>query len=89
LERDNFKFIYDAMHGVAGPYAKAIFKDELGVPEDCLKNCTPLEVIRTRILHMLMTWSKPVDSMAKEKSLMKLQMCQIWVLRLMAMPTEI
>jgi len=43
LERDNFKFIYDAMHGVAGPYAKAIFKDELGVPEDCLKNCTPLE----------------------------------------------
>mmetsp|Transcript_8818 Transcript_8818/g.11483 ORF Transcript_8818/g.11483 Transcript_8818/m.11483 type:complete len:583 (+) Transcript_8818:107-1855(+) len=43
IQREGFKFVYDAMHGVAGPYARAIFTDELGIPESCLFNCTPSE----------------------------------------------
>ncbi len=36
-------FAYDAMHGVAGPYAHAIFEEELGVPASSLHNCEPKE----------------------------------------------
>ncbi|KAL2342466.1 hypothetical protein Fmac_003751 [Flemingia macrophylla] len=35
--------IYDALHGVAGAYAKRIFVDELGAQESSLLNCTPKE----------------------------------------------
>lgn len=34
-------FSYDALHGVAGIYAKRIFIDELGANESSLLNCTP------------------------------------------------
>ncbi|TKY60947.1 Phosphoglucomutase [Spatholobus suberectus] len=34
---------YDALHGVAGAYAKRIFVDELGAQESSLLNCTPKE----------------------------------------------
>ncbi|GBG24002.1 Phosphoglucomutase [Hondaea fermentalgiana] len=43
LSRDDFVFTYDAMHGVAGPFAKRIFHEELGVPLEQLLNCEPLE----------------------------------------------
>ena len=33
--------IYDSMHGVNGPYSKAIFVDELGQPESVLMNAVP------------------------------------------------
>ncbi|KAK9115785.1 hypothetical protein Sjap_014732 [Stephania japonica] len=39
----NFTFCYDALHGVAGAYAKPIFVDELGAQESSLINCTPKE----------------------------------------------
>ena len=41
LARDDFVFVYDAMSGVAGPYAVAVFRDELGVPRERLANCEP------------------------------------------------
>ncbi|QHO12569.1 Phosphoglucomutase, cytoplasmic [Arachis hypogaea] len=34
---------YDALHGVAGAYAKRIFVDELGAQENSLLNCVPKE----------------------------------------------
>ncbi|RWW29710.1 hypothetical protein GW17_00005746 [Ensete ventricosum] len=34
-------FSYDALHGVAGIYAKRIFVEELGANESSLLNCTP------------------------------------------------
>ena len=40
-QRQDFSFIYDAMHGVAGPYAKAVFCDALGVDPAKLLNCSP------------------------------------------------
>ena len=41
LQRADFTFCYDAMHGVAGPYAKRIFVTELGVSPQALLNCDP------------------------------------------------
>ena len=33
--------IFDGLHGVAGPYAQAIFVDELGVSSSNLSGCVP------------------------------------------------
>ncbi|KAD7116601.1 hypothetical protein E3N88_03869 [Mikania micrantha] len=38
-----FSFCYDALHGVAGAYAKRIFVEELGASESSLLNCVPKE----------------------------------------------
>ncbi|KAL5721879.1 phosphoglucomutase (alpha-D-glucose-1,6-bisphosphate-dependent) [Ranunculus cassubicifolius] len=43
LTSPKFTFCYDALHGVAGAYAKGIFVDELGAQESSLINCTPKE----------------------------------------------
>lgn len=32
LSRADFRMLFDGMHGVAGPYAKRIFEETLGVP---------------------------------------------------------
>jgi phosphoglucomutase len=37
-----FKVLFDGMHGVTGPYAKAIFVDLLGLPKSSIQNCEPL-----------------------------------------------
>lgn len=34
---------FDAMHAITGPYARAIFEDELGAAPDCVVNEIPLE----------------------------------------------
>jgi phosphoglucomutase len=36
----DFKVLFDALHGVTGPYGKAIFEDELGL-KDSTQNCIP------------------------------------------------
>ncbi|XP_077236047.1 phosphoglucomutase, cytoplasmic-like [Tasmannia lanceolata] len=43
LASPKFSFCYDALHGVAGIYAKRIFIQELGAHESSLLNCTPKE----------------------------------------------
>ncbi|KAH0485694.1 MAG: uncharacterized protein KVP18_000922 [Porospora cf. gigantea A] len=41
LNRPDFKLIFDGMHGVAGPYAKALFVDVFNCePKSCM-NCDP------------------------------------------------
>jgi len=40
--RADFGFVYDAMHGVGGPYATKIFNGEFGVPASALHRCNPL-----------------------------------------------
>ena len=37
-----FRFRFDAMHAVTGPYARRIFGEMLGVADDQLMNCEPL-----------------------------------------------
>uniref|UniRef100_A0A2P2M4B7 phosphoglucomutase (alpha-D-glucose-1,6-bisphosphate-dependent) n=1 Tax=Rhizophora mucronata TaxID=61149 RepID=A0A2P2M4B7_RHIMU len=43
LTSPRFSFCYDALHGVAGAYAKRIFVEELGAQESSLLNCVPKE----------------------------------------------
>uniref|UniRef100_A0A5B6YHM3 phosphoglucomutase (alpha-D-glucose-1,6-bisphosphate-dependent) n=1 Tax=Davidia involucrata TaxID=16924 RepID=A0A5B6YHM3_DAVIN len=43
LSSPNFTFCFDALHGVAGAYAKRIFVEELGAQESSLLNCVPKE----------------------------------------------
>ena len=38
----DFKVLFDALHGVTGPYGVAIFEKELGLPASSTQNCTPL-----------------------------------------------
>ena len=42
FERKDFSFCFDGMHGIAGPYASAIFQKELGCLHGSLKNCDVL-----------------------------------------------
>lgn len=37
----DFKLLFDALHGVTGPYGVAIFQKELGLPSSSTQNCTP------------------------------------------------
>jgi len=41
LDRKDFSMTYDSMHGVNGPYAKAVIVDELGQKESICTNSTP------------------------------------------------
>ncbi|CAK7216740.1 Phosphoglucomutase-2 [Sporothrix bragantina] len=36
-----FKVLFDALHGVTGPYGKAIFQDALGLGPSSVQNCVP------------------------------------------------
>jgi len=41
LDRPDFTMVYDSMHGVNGPYAKAVFIDEFGQDESTCFNAEP------------------------------------------------
>lgn len=36
-----FKVRFDALHGVTGPYARALFVEHFGLPESAVQNCVP------------------------------------------------
>ncbi len=42
LFASGFTMLYDALHAVTGIYAREIFVNRLGAPEESLRNCTPL-----------------------------------------------
>ncbi|KAK9249550.1 hypothetical protein V1506DRAFT_526304 [Lipomyces tetrasporus] len=42
VSKPDFKILFDALSGVTGPYGKAIFVDELGLPESSIQNFIPL-----------------------------------------------
>ena len=39
---DVFRVLFDGMHGVTGPYGRAILVETLGLPESSVQNATPL-----------------------------------------------
>lgn len=39
---EDFSVLFDGMHGVTGPYGRAIFVDTLGLPESSVQNAIPL-----------------------------------------------
>lgn len=38
----SFRVLFDGLHGVTGSYARAIFIEQLGLPETAIQNCVPL-----------------------------------------------
>ena len=40
--KNNFSIVFDAMNAVTGPYARELFVNKIGLPENCLMNSTPL-----------------------------------------------
>ncbi|KAG8845251.1 Phosphoglucomutase-2, partial [Serendipita sp. 411] len=40
--KETFTVLFDGMHGVTGPYGRAIFVETLGLPESSIQNATPL-----------------------------------------------
>ncbi len=43
VARKDFRFVYDSMNGVAGPFAKEIFTNKLGVDAKDVINAVPKE----------------------------------------------
>lgn len=43
LLQSDFRFVFDAMNGVTGPYGKKLFEETLGAPTGSVINATPLE----------------------------------------------
>jgi len=43
LRRPDFRFRFDAMHAVTGPYARRLLVERLGAPADAVVNAVPLE----------------------------------------------
>lgn len=39
---DKFRVLFDGMHGVTGPYGRAIFVETLGLPDSAVQNAIPL-----------------------------------------------
>ncbi|KAJ6498320.1 phosphoglucomutase [Mycena vulgaris] len=39
---NDFRVLFDGLHGVTGPYAHALFVDVLGLPKSSVQNCIPL-----------------------------------------------
>ncbi|KAI9843123.1 MAG: Phosphoglucomutase-2 [Sclerophora amabilis] len=40
-DHKDFKVLFDALHGVTGPYGVAVFEKELGLPSSSTQNCVP------------------------------------------------
>ena len=40
--KNDFSIVFDAMHAVTGPYARQLFLNKIGIPENCLMNSFPL-----------------------------------------------
>ncbi|KAI0339585.1 Phosphoglucomutase, first 3 domain-containing protein [Trametopsis cervina] len=42
INSEKFKVLFDGMHGVTGPYGRAIFVEKLGLPASSVQNAIPL-----------------------------------------------
>lgn len=68
LNREDFSMIYDSMHGVNGPYAKAVFVDELGQDESICLNAIPKDDFNGAHADPNLTYAKElVDIMGLDK----------------------
>ncbi|KAH9479412.1 Phosphoglucomutase [Psilocybe cubensis] len=39
--RSDFRVLFDGLHGVTGPYARALLVENFGLPESSIQNCVP------------------------------------------------
>jgi len=52
VNRKDFSLRYDCMHGVQGPYARAVLIDALGAPQNCLVNAVPKVSLNILVLYV-------------------------------------
>jgi len=68
LDRPDFTMVYDSMHGVNGPYAKAVLIDELGQDESTCLNAIPKDDFNGGHADPNLTYAKElVDIMGLDK----------------------
>jgi phosphoglucomutase/UDP-N-acetylglucosamine pyrophosphorylase len=63
LDRDDFSIVYDSMHGVNGPYAKAVLVDELGQDPSVCMNAIPTEDFNGHHADPNLTYAKELVAM--------------------------
>eukprot|EP00968_Pinguiococcus_pyrenoidosus_P010122 scaffold803_cov310-Pinguiococcus_pyrenoidosus.AAC.35 len=69
VAREDFSMVYDSMHGVQGPYAKAILAEALGVPMESLINAEPKEDFNGGHADPNLTYAKElIEIMGVDKS---------------------
>jgi len=74
LDRDDFTMVYDSMHGVNGPYARAVFVDELGQPESTCINAVPKDDFGGGHADPNLTYAKElVHAMGLDKAGLKIE----------------
>jgi len=74
LDRKDFSIVYDSMHGVNGPYAKAVFVDELGQPESTCVNAVPKDDFAGGHADPNLTYAKElVHTMGLDKAGLKIE----------------
>lgn len=68
ISRPDFKFKYDCMHGVQGPYAHRVFVEELGASVDSLLNAVPKDDFNGGHADPNLTYARDIcDVMAVDK----------------------
>lgn len=67
LQTSGFTVRFDALHGVTGPYGRALFVDKFGLPESSIQNCVPSEDFGGGHPDPNLTYAKSlVDAVEKE-----------------------
>eukprot|EP01054_Gregarina_sp_Poly1_P004643 Gregarina_sp_Poly_1__4642@NODE_2481_length_2069_cov_1270_161838_g1574_i0_p1_GENE_NODE_2481_length_2069_cov_1270_161838_g1574_i0NODE_2481_length_2069_cov_1270_161838_g1574_i0_p1_ORF_typecomplete_len583_score78_16PGM_PMM_III/PF02880_16/4_8e27PGM_PMM_I/PF02878_16/4_6e26PGM_PMM_II/PF02879_16/9_5e21PGM_PMM_IV/PF00408_20/3_6e09_NODE_2481_length_2069_cov_1270_161838_g1574_i01731921 len=68
IKNPSFSFVYDGLNGIAGPYARAIFVNELGAAESVLQQCEPLDDFGGEHPDPNLTYAHKLVSFMKVKS---------------------
>ncbi|PWN49799.1 putative PGM2-phosphoglucomutase [Violaceomyces palustris] len=67
LQSSGFTVRFDALHGVTGPYGRALFVEQFGLPESSIQNCVPSEDFGGGHPDPNLTYAKSlVDAVEKE-----------------------
>ncbi|CEH19214.1 phosphoglucomutase [Ceraceosorus bombacis] len=67
LQSGSFTVRFDALHGVTGPYGRALFIDAFGLPESAIQNCVPSPTFNGGHPDPNLTYAKSlVDAVEKE-----------------------
>ncbi|SAM68648.1 probable PGM2-phosphoglucomutase [Ustilago bromivora] len=67
LQTSGFTVRFDALHGVTGPYGRALFVERFGLPESSIQNCVPSEDFGGGHPDPNLTYAKSlVDAVEKE-----------------------
>jgi len=67
LSRDDFTMVYDSMHGVNGPYARAVFCEEFGLSAETMMNSIPKDDFNGGHADPNLTYAKVSEQLVKDE----------------------